>query len=272
MKGKMNNGFQKPAKRPYNPAEDFGFVPRPKYEIEADEQEELEAEAEGSDISDEGVEIHTPEEQRRIWGNGPDKMPYEQSDYDTLDNIYFQITSDLRRGGSLNSKQIYHFRNVAKWSLERDRCIAQGDVKNATAYVNMIDKTLAGESLRKKDEKPLENFRIDDLVLKFQKAGLMDENGRIYDLETCQNVIADIMMRRKYVYTKDCADQMLMMILNCIRANEGMSEYPELPPEFRMIDTGEFAPEPNEEEKTAYREIGLSRMIPIQPDLKSGEE
>lgn len=63
----------------------------------------------------------------------------------------------------------------------------------------------------------------------------------------------------------DAAEQMLMINENRMRQNEGRPEPTTLPPEMRLRDElGEFAEEPNDQEKEAYQRLGLVKMPPAK--------
>ena len=62
---------------------------------------------------------------------------------------------------------------------------------------------------------------------------------------------------------------MILINENRMRQNDGMPELSMLPDEMRIHDElGEFAVEPNEQEKEAYDKLGLIRMPPVKGDKK----
>ena len=54
-------------------------------------------------------------------------------------------------------------------------------------------------------------------------------------------------------------------MVNTTRVNDGLSELPTLPPDMRLRDDlGEFAEEPDEQEKESYKELGIVKMPPAK--------
>ena len=197
--------------------------------------------------------------QRNRWGRGNRETPYCEADYDELDRIYKALSGDLvTAGGRLNSKQEFILQNCARWTLEMQKYINAGETTKAKQLNDMIQTNLASENLRKKDERPLENFRIDDVVAKFQAAGLM-KGGMILPVEGVQKALAKYITRKKYPYTLDAGDQILLNVINDSRANDGLAEYGALPSRLSLEDTGEFADNPTDEEKEIFKALGLFR-------------
>lgn len=196
------------------------------------------------------------------WGDGSGKAPYTSEDYNEFDRIYNALCADFGGEGNVSAKQQLILRNVAKWTKQMNDAAEMGAIDKAKKLSSMIQENLASENLRKKDTKPVEDLRLDNMVLALERAGLLkngkpcepDEAFRIFFGRPC-----------KYPYTRDAADQMILINENRMRQNDGLPELTELPDEMRLRDElGEFAEEPNEAEKEAYEKLGLVRMRPLK--------
>ena len=204
--------------------------------------------------------------QREDWGMRSDKQPYTQEDYDEMDRIYKALSADLISQGGLSSKQEYILRDCTKLELEKQKYIKAGNVNMAQKLNSMIQTNLASENLRKKDEKPIDDIRIDSLVDALEKKGYMKSGKLLPYPQLLEKLRGDT---PKYPYTLDAADQMLLKIINAGRANDGIAELVELPDDMRLEDeAGEFAEIPSEREKLAYERLGLVRMPPKAGDQK----
>ena len=115
---------------------------------------------------------------------------------------------------------------------------------------------MESEQLRKKDELPQDRVRMDDIVLAVERAGL-----HINDYEELKRELCQYMFHSPYGYTRDAADQMLLLIRNATAWNEGQMELDRLPDEFAVKDTlGEFAKEQDETEKKLYKDLQLAPL------------
>lgn len=187
------------------------------------------------------------------WGTGPKSRRYKDDDYEELNNLYDAMTKD--RVGMSDQSEI-SIRNICKWSLERDRCIEEKDFNSAQKLSSMIEKEKESEQLRKKDEMPQDLARLDDIAKAVERAGLP-----MYDYDQLVEVLATKMFHTPYGYTRDAADQMLLLIRNCTAWNEGIPEVDRLADEFAIIDQmGEFAPEQDEEEKQTYKDLQIAPL------------
>ena len=75
----------------------------------------------------------------------------------------------------------------------------------------------------------------------------------------------------KYPYTKDAAEQMILICENRARINDGLPELSMLPDEMRLHDgLGEFAEEQSPREVEVYDKLGLVKMPP-PGTIKGGE-
>lgn len=201
-------------------------------------------------------------QQRKNWGENSAKNPYTSEDYDELDRIYEALASDLMAAGGVSVKQEFILRDCAKMTLDRDKMRAIGQYDKAAKLNKMVQDNLSSEGLRKRDAKPIDNLRIDGIVDRLEKAGLL-KNGK----QCSPDEMFEILFHRrpKYSYTKDAAEQILLYMVNTTRVNDGLSELPTLPPDMRLRDDlGEFAEEPDEQEKESYKELGIVKMPPAK--------
>ncbi len=201
-------------------------------------------------------------QQRKNWGDNSAKNPYTSEDYDELDRIYEALSSDLMAAGGVSVKQEFILRDCAKMTLDRDKMRAIGQYDKAAKLNKMVQDNLSSEGLRKRDAKPIDDLRIDGIVDRLEKAGLL-KNGK----QCSPDEMFEILFHRrpKYSYTKDAAEQILLYMANTTRVNDGLSELPTLPPDMRLRDDlGEFAEEPDEQEKESYKELGIVKMPPAK--------
>ena len=201
-------------------------------------------------------------QQRKNWGENSAKNPYTSEDYDELDRIYEALASDLMAAGGVSVKQEFILRDCAKMTLDRDKMRAIGQYDKAAKLNKMVQDNLSSEGLRKRDAKPIDDLRIDGIVDRLEKAGLL-KNGK----QCSPDEMFEILFHRrpKYSYTKDAAEQILLYMVNTTRVNDGLSELPTLPPDMRLRDDlGEFAEEPDEQEKESYKELGIVKMPPAK--------
>lgn len=201
-------------------------------------------------------------QQRKNWGENSAKNPYTSEDYDELDRIYEALASDLMAAGGVSVKQEFILRDCAKMTLDRDKMRAIGQYDKAAKLNKMVQDNLSSEGLRKRDAKPIDDLRIDGIVDRLEKAGLL-KNGK----QCSPDEMFEILFHRrpKYSYTKDAAEQILLYMANTTRVNDGLSELPTLPPDMRLRDDlVEFAEEPDEQEKETYKELGIVKMPPVK--------
>lgn len=200
--------------------------------------------------------------QRKDWGENSTKNPYTAEDYNELDRIYDALASDLMAAGGVSVKQEFILRDCAKMTLDRDNMRSIGQFDKAAKLNRMIQDNLSSEGLRKRDAKPIDDLRIDGIVDRLEKAGLL-KNGK----QCSPDEMFEILFHRrpKYSYTKDAAEQVLLYMTNATRINDGLSELPTLPQNMRLRDDlGEFAEGPNEQEKETYKELGIVKMPPVK--------
>lgn len=192
------------------------------------------------------------------WGEGSGKMPYTSEDYNEFDRIYNALCADFGGEDNVSAKQQLILRNVAKWTKQMNDAAEMGTIDKAKKLSSMIQENLASENLRKKDTKPVEDLRLDGIVDRLEKAGLMKNGKRCTPDEAFRLIFG---RPCQYAYTADAAEKMLLAIINQARINDGLSELIELPQSVQLADDelGEFAEEPNEAEQEAYENMGLLR-------------
>lgn len=194
-----------------------------------------------------------------FWGktSGPNGETYSDADYEALNEVFDAMTEG--RSG-ISQQSVMAIKDIAKWTLERDKLMAAKEFDDAKKVDAMIEKLKESEQLRKKDELPQDRARIDDIVKAVERAGLP-----MYNYEELKKVLAQYMFHTPYGYARDAADQMLLYMRNATAWNENVPEIDRLPPEFTIVDTlGEFAPEMDDREKETYKELGITplRMKP----------
>lgn len=196
--------------------------------------------------------------QRADWGTNGTKNPYTNYDYQELDRTY-AIFCSRKKGVGLDEQQEYTLRECAKMDLAMQKAMQAGDVQTAAKYHAMIQKSLESESMRKKDEKPVDDLRIDGITDALEKKYGIDPN-KMLSKEAVLKVIYEWMRSKKYPETLDCAHKITLSIINATRINNDEPPLLDLPEELEFTDDyGELAKEPNEAEQAAYEYLGLIR-------------
>lgn len=196
-------------------------------------------------------------EQREKWGTSDG---YTTEEYGRLDRMYENRTSAYR-GQDLNDQQEYVIEEACKWQLIAERMRQCNQVKGATDALKAADTLLAAECLRKKDEKPVEQLRMDALVVALEDAGMM-EDGKLVPYDKLIEIMRDTFVKsKKYDYSLDACDQMIYDYYNNIRMNADMQALASMPDDMRVEDEyGEFEPEETEEEKKRRKYAGLTKV------------
>lgn len=201
----------------------------------------------------------TPE-QKAKWGKSDDYRT--RDDYDELDRLYEARASSFK-GQYITPQMENTLINVAKWSFKMNQLLSQKNPNfhGAKALSDMIDKALASENMRKKDEKPTEEFRIDSLVVALEKAGLM-ENGDLLSYDELQAKLASTLIGgKKYDYSVDVANQVVLDVLNAMRKNADLMPLLELPAELEIKDIyAECETEETDEEKKRKEFAQLTKV------------
>jgi len=198
---------------------------------------------------------------RKKWGIGNEEKPYTVEDYQALDETFETYASRLKRAGGMDALQEDTLRVCSRMRLEADKALAKGGKDNigiASTLNKLIQDNLSSEQLRKKDAKPIETARIDGIVDAItKKYGVSIEMTREEAVEVCSRWL----MSHKYPMTMDAAEHVLLSIINCTRGNNDLPEFAELPEEYKFADAMkyEFASSPNDDEKEAYKYLGIHR-------------
>lgn len=207
------------------------------------------------------------ERQRKTWGSGEIGKQYSTEDYNRLDELFATYSARLVSAGGYDTQQEYILRLCSRMSLDMEKMLANGMIDKAQKLNKMIQDNLASENLRKKDEKPVEELRIDSIVDALEKAGML-KDGKILTLPELQKKLLERLgalggkPSHKYPYTLDAADQMIHIIVNTMRANDGLPEMTEFPDNTTFDENvaPEFADHPNSEEEKAYEGLELVRQ------------
>lgn len=198
--------------------------------------------------------------QRERWGTKGNGDPFTAGDYARMDHLLDAYAADYKATG-LSQRQEQALIRYVKEVYLGDMSSEAGDYKGSQAHYKNADMILAGESMRAKDEKPVEGFRFDACIDALEKAGLM-EDGHFLSYEATARAIwalAHPEGNERYGYSLDVADQILLNWENNMRKNSGQSEVYELPADMALHDDyGEFLPEETDEEKTLKKQMDLT--------------
>ena len=206
-------------------------------------------------------QLEGTEEQRERWGTADlwrgVRMTTEI--YDELDRQYENRVVSYK-GQTITPQMEDTLIKVAKFNTIIDVLMAQGDSKTILDIQKTVDNLLASEQMRKKDEKPLENFRPDAWIVAFEQSGLM-KDGDFLPLEELESKLISVMKGKGYDQTLDAVYQLEMNILNNARRNEDLPTIFELPAEMEIKDElGEFATVESEEEKDAKNYAKMTKV------------
>ncbi len=200
-------------------------------------------------------------EQRTRWGfTEDDGEEFSTELYNELDRQYFTRLESYK-GMTITPQMEDTLIKVVRWNYKIDEYIRRGEIKAAKDLQAMVETALGSENMRKKDEKPVESLRIDALVEALENAGLM-ENGMLLAYDELVEALRDKHIKsKKYRYSLDVADQVLLDIVNSMRANADLMQLIELPEEYELEDIyGEFEKEETEAEKAAKRYANLTKV------------
>lgn len=204
----------------------------------------------------------TPE-QRERWGV---KIGFTNADYDELDRLYNTRLASYK-GVTITPQMEYTLRQVSLWTCTMNAYVESGNIAGAKNLQVMCDTALGSESMRKKDEKPLENFRVDALIKAMEDDGIMNDGGFVGYTEMLDNIGKSFLKKRKYDYTIDVCDQMIHSIVNTMRKNAGEEPLDELTDDMLVEDEfGEFAEEESVDEKKRKK---YANLVPLRTPSKS---
>lgn len=211
-------------------------------------------------------------EQRAKWGTADlmSKTPMTQEIYDALDGMYETRAAEYK-GTTLSAQQQDVLIKVCKWNYMIDLLLQKGLYPYAEKLQKMVQSELAAECMRKQDEKPAEAMRLDATVEALEKAGLM-ENGDFLTYDETRERLCKIYQGKKYDYSIDVCDQMILIMQNAMRANADMALLTELDEDDLVHDNfGECEPKETETEKAAKQYAGLSPIVDLAKK-KGGKE
>ena len=118
--------------------------------------------------------------QRKTWGSGATGKQYSTEDYNRLDELFSTYSARLVSAGGYDTQQEYILRLCCRMTMDMEKMLAAGQVDKAQKLNKMIQENLASENLRKKDAKPMEEFRLDSWADALEEAGLT-KNGKRCD-------------------------------------------------------------------------------------------
>lgn len=208
-------------------------------------------------------------EQRERWGTTPlcEGYPMTTDLYNKLDT---QLDLWTARYKGQNSPQIEQtLITIVSRNEVADYLFRKGDYASAQKVQKMVDDLMASEQMRKKDEKPVEAARIDAFVVALENLGAMEDGL----LLTCDEVIEAIrdkhIKSKKYSYSVDAADQMLVDYINTMRLNCDLPIITELDEDTAVEDAyGEFEAEETEREKGNKK---YAKLTPVKV-VKRGKD
>ena len=200
--------------------------------------------------------LPTAERWATVWGGD-----YSESDYRQLDDLYRTMTAQLDSTGGIDRQQDDTARTCALMALQRNKLIRTADkdsVAMAKQYDQMIRDNLKDSNMRKADVLPTAQQKLPTIVDVLRK----NLNLNI-DNFTQDDVWASFYAwckKKKYPFTMDAAEHILMLILNLIQKNDDMQELYQAPDEMNFGPyEAEFEKEPNEAELEAYDYGGYVR-------------
>ena len=183
------------------------------------------------------------------WGDG-----YTQREYKQLDNRYLQLTSEWA-GMPLPPRTAMSLHDVAKYMLLRDKATQEGSAGDAKKYQDMITSIMASEDLKVDRSRASEEVRVDKIV-KWLEARNAVRDGQLVDRDTLIKILAQ--EHGTYQTSLDVVDEIVFLILNTMRKNEGMAEFDKLPVSAQVNDfKGELLTGMSPEEKKIMRNLGL---------------
>lgn len=202
------------------------------------------------------------ERQRQEWGEDDlwNGLRMTTKIYDKLDRLYAQRTAEYR-GQDLSEQVKATLRRVCKLMVAQDYLQSKGDAQAFDKIQKSVDSILASEQLRKKDEKPVENFRIDSQLVALERAGFV-EGGKFLPFDKMRQAILGYTRRKgKYDYSIDVLDHTIEDIYNTMRANADLYISSELPESLAPNDEyDEFLESPTSEEDENARYAGLTKV------------
>lgn len=189
-----------------------------------------------------------------VWGDG-----YSENDYTRLDDLYRTMTAQLdAAGGLIDKQQEDTARYCSRLALQREQLTRRGDkdsIDMAAKLDKMIRENLKDCNMRKADVLPSQKQRLDGFVDALRKKCGLDAEMTQEDV---LQVFYSWCRKKKYPMTTDAADHALLSIMRTMAKNDDLPEPTDLERGMRFSPfAGEFAQEPNEQEREAYEYLGL---------------
>lgn len=199
----------------------------------------------------------TQERWETVWG-----ADYSDADYKQLDDLYRTMTAQLDSTGGLDPQQQDTARTCARMALNRNKLISNYKDKDAISTANTLDKmireNLKDSNMRKADILPTATMKLPTIVDVLRKNLNLDIDNFTQD-DVWASFYA-FCQKKKYPFTMDAVEHILMLILNLIQKNDDLQELYQAPDQ---MDFGpyeaEFEKEPNEAEQEAYEYGGFVR-------------
>lgn len=192
-----------------------------------------------------------------VWGEG-----YSEADYRQLDDLYQTMTAQLDSTGGLDPQQRDTARTCARMALNRNKLISKYNDKDAITtakqFDTMIRENLKDANMRKADILPTATIKLPTIVDVLRKN--LNLNIDNFTRDDVWESFYAWCHKRKYPFTMDAVEHILMLILNLIQKNDDMQELYQAPDgmDFGPYEA-EFEKEPNEAENEAYEYGGFVR-------------
>jgi hypothetical protein len=233
-------------------------------ESDAESWEEYRSESEKGEFADGETDVNaaflagmpTAERWATLWGDG-----YSESDYRQLDDLYRTMTAQLDSTGGIDRQQDDTARTCALMALQRNKLIRKADkdsVAMAKQYDAMIRDNLKDSNMRKADILPTATQKLPTIVDVLRKN--LNLNVDNFTQDDVWAAFYAWCKKKKYPFTMDAVEHIIMLIMNLIQKNDDMPELYQAPDDMNFGPyEAEFEKEPNEAEMEAYDYLGLVR-------------
>ncbi|MEG1492514.1 MAG: hypothetical protein RR394_09720 [Oscillospiraceae bacterium] len=193
---------------------------------------------------------------RTIWGaEYTDKYDAaaELLTLEKIENSFNVLANEY--AGVLTPRLEMSLRDISVLRLKRDEAMAADDGMESKRYGEMIDKIMTAEGLKAGDAKPVENVRVDAVILALEDRGAAKNGQLISKPELIKLLKRD---KGKHNTSLDVVDAIMMSIINTMRTNNGQEKLDYLPISAQIQDTyGELLPETSDTEKYLMNELGI---------------
>lgn len=198
------------------------------------------------------------DEQREKWGTGELSrgLPFTNKVYHDLDNAYETLAQRFK--GVTDPQLEYNLITICKGNYIVDFLMSKGSYRDAQTVQKTIDNIMSSEQMRKKDEKPIEHVKVDEMVVRLEKNGIDFKT-----LDETQKALFDNFVAKpgKYGQSLDALDKAIYAIFNATRGNEDMQQLFALPAELDIPDDfNEFADEPSKDEIERARFVNIPKV------------